>query len=635
MTRLYKRNRICYMLLIFALIVCNATGIAFAQSPLAVSGKVTSDDGEALPGVSVVVKGTTQGTVTGVDGDFSLQVPDANSILVFSFIGFSSKEVAVNGATNLNVTLSEDAAALEEVVVIGYGERERKDVVGSIASMNAEEIEKSVALSPELAMQGRMPGVFVSSPGGNPNARPTVRIRGVGTFGNAEPLYVVDGIPITENTGWGDDIRGSQNIMNLINPNDIESISVLKDAAASAIYGVRAANGVILITTKSGKAGKPRIEINAQKGVQNITNTYDLLNTQQLVGLINESFDNRPAEEANRPLEAQPGSAVYRGNDPTYDWQTPLLNRNAVIEDYSARISGGSETTTYYVGAGYARTESVLLNNSNERYTISTNIDTKPNKYISTGITYRLSYLEGVDNTIGDLPGMANTSPWQPIYDPNGPGGYAEVVDVTYVENPNYDPSKVDPGFPYNQDEITRLYGIETNSNNFARMNFRDMDYHILRNMGSAFVQVEPITGLKFRGNLQVDWIYNKRTSWDSNEGVLFNITPTNPYQGVGGLSKGFYGERETRNLTLNKEFLINYTKGFGQHNLDATFLATDYEFQFRTLDISDKDNPSADPLKRNVDNRPPYVNGFTGRDRASLLGYMGRISIIMRANII
>jgi TonB-dependent starch-binding outer membrane protein SusC len=234
-----------------------------------ITGTVTSEeDGAAVPGVNVIAKGTTIGTITDSNGRYSIAVADNTTTLIFSYVGFQTQEVEIGNRQTVDVKMVLDIKTLQDIVVIGYGERDKKDLTGAISSVKADEISKSVAMQPELAMQGRMTGVFVSTPGGNPNARPTVRIRGQGTFGNAEPLYVIDGIPIVEfgngvNDGLVGDIRGNVKVFNLINPSDIESISVLKDASAGSIYGARAAHGVVLITTKRGKQGRPKVEFNA------------------------------------------------------------------------------------------------------------------------------------------------------------------------------------------------------------------------------------------------------------------------------------------------------------------------------------------------------------------------------------
>ena len=223
---------------------------ALTNEPAAItiSGRVTDDKGEAIPGVNVLLKGTTLGTATNTDGNYSLAIPDgsANGTLVYSFIGFITEEVPINNRTTIDVSLRPDIQSLSEVVVIGYGERERKDLTGSIGSVSAVEINRTPIVSPDQALQGRVSGVNVTAGNGDPSARQVIRIRGVGTLGSNDPLIVIDGVPLAEVgiTGGGisnfENVRYNQNPLSLINPNDIESIDVLKDASAAAIYGVRA-----------------------------------------------------------------------------------------------------------------------------------------------------------------------------------------------------------------------------------------------------------------------------------------------------------------------------------------------------------------------------------------------------------
>lgn len=329
-----------------------------------VRGRITdSTSNTGLSGINVTIKGTTRGTITDANGNFTIAA-SRGDVLQVSAVGYLAQEITVGNNTTINVPLTGRNAQLSEVVVIGYGTRQRKDVTGAVSQVSAKDIEKSTAVSPELALQGRAAGVFVNAGGGDPQARPTVRIRGVNTFGFAEPLYVVDGVPIYEGgagvtTGATGDIRSPINVFSMINPNDIESISVLKDASAAAIYGVRASNGVILITTKKGKSGRPKVEVASYYGVQNIPKTYNVLNTQQYYGLVREAYNNNP--DANTTFEQKfgarydPASPLYTGNNPTYNWQEELLNKNASLQDHSVRISGGSEATTYYASVGYTR----------------------------------------------------------------------------------------------------------------------------------------------------------------------------------------------------------------------------------------------------------------------------------------
>lgn len=655
---IYPINLMISMKKVLLLCCCLVSAwAAFAQQQ-AVTGKVTDGvDGPPLPGVSILVKGTTTGTTTDVDGNFRISA-GSTDVLVFSFIGFEQQEITVGTQTNITVSLIASALELGEIVVIGYGEREKRDLTGAISSVSSEDLAKSTFMNPELAMQGRMAGVFVSSAGGNPNARPVVRIRGVSTFNNAEPLYVVDGVPMMEfgagRTGMEGDIRGGQNVLNLINPGDIESISVLKDASASAIYGSRAANGVVLITTKRGKQGKPVVEFNALRGVQNIPNRYETLNTAEYTSLYQEMLDNDylyrtqqgpNADPANpyawdipsqryfnvfNPNVADTSYYQYLGNSDTYDWQNELVNKNAVIEDYSVRVSGGSESTNYYIGTGYSRTESPLIQNFNERYSISTNVQTTISKVLEAGVLLRASYLEALDNTIGDLDLASRVSPWQPIYDPNDPTGFMRSTDVTFAPNPAFDLSLADPGPSMNivgSTDQNRPFGAETSSNMFAQMALAKTDYSLLKNFGTLYLQAQPIEGLKLRGGLSVDYTFNRRNTWDHTvESVRFSETPENPYANQDGTSVGTLGQRNTRNINIITDLTINYNKTFRNHTFDVLLNASNQDFKY---DFNGVSSPQryANPQYQTIGGLRRFNDGQTNKDAKAIQGYVGRIS--------
>jgi TonB-dependent starch-binding outer membrane protein SusC len=600
-----------------------------------VSGKVTdASDGTGLPGVSVLVKGTSNGTATDADGTFTINATNED-VLTFSFIGFESQEITVGAQTTIDVKMAPSMQELSEVVVIGYGEREKKDVTGAISSMDADDISKSTAMTPQLAMQGRMAGVLVSTPSGDPFARPNVQIRGVATFGFAEPLYVIDGIPVLEGAASSpnageQDIRSPINIMTSINPNDIESISVLKDASSAAIYGVRASNGVILITTKKGKAGRPKVEFSAQRGVQNVIKKFDMLNTADYTRLYQEAYANNPEEAGNLPSEFDPTSSNYLGNSPTYNWQDQLAHKNAVIEDYSLRVSGGNESTTYYVSGGYGRTEGSLIQSSLDRYSVATNVTSKVSKVIETGVNLKLSYNEALDNTGTDLSYVATAPPWQPIYDATDPTGYAPSAIINYetTPNPDFDPSSVNSGPLYNLDgDPIYTYGPATRGNVFASQQLNKTDYAMLRTLGNAYLQIEPLKGLKFKGSVSGDYYFNLRKMWINYDSYVFSQTPGNRYAGHDGTSKGSYAERQSRNFNLITEFSINYNRSFGDHNVDVLLNAMDQKATWSYTDASSAQVNSTDPALRSVSNRPPYNGTFTGRRPQRLQGYLARVS--------
>ncbi|SFD90937.1 SusC/RagA family TonB-linked outer membrane protein [Spirosoma endophyticum] len=605
-----------------------------------VSGRVTDENGAGLPGVNVSEQGTTNGTTTDAEGKFRLLVDGTNSVLVFSFLGYQTLTRSVGTGTAFNVRLQPDVRSLSEVVVIGYGERQRKDLTGAVSVVGGDELVKNKALNPELAMQGRLPGVFVSTPGGAPNARPTVRIRGVNTLGYNDPLYVVDGVPITEygsgppqsgNAAQATDLRGNVNILNMINPNDIESISVLKDASSAAIYGVRAANGVVLITTKRGKVGRPRLELSASRGIQNLPKRYDVLDVPDYVALVREMYANNPAQAANLPAIYKDGNAAYLGNLPRTDWQSALINKNAVTEDYSAKVSGGSESTTYYVSGGYSRTESPLQQNNFKRYSLALNLTSKVNRWLEVGLTNRLSYVDALDNTQSDLSSAWRYAPWQPIYAQAGfPAydGFAQTVNPTFAVNPAFDPTKISlGGGPYTITNTGLLYGTATRGNVLGQWDTRTNNYSMLRTLGSAYIQVEPLKGLKIKGTLSADWYITTRNQWQSVDSYRFSSPFTNTFSATNGTSKGQITQRILRNYNLVKEFSVNYNHAFGGHSVDLLFNAMDQQYGASSTGAANTQINYYNPDALALLNTAPYSTGQIIPENNALQGYLGRLS--------
>lgn len=613
----------------------------FAQENVTVSGTVIDPDTKApLSNVSVMVKGTTNGVVTNQSGAYTIAAP-VGSTLVFSYLNSSPEERKITKAGNVNVAISSKPKALDEVVVIGYGTRKSKDLTGAVSTVNSKDIEKSTSMTPELAMQGKAAGVFIESGGGEPSARPTIRIRGTNTFGYAEPLYVIDGVPMFEGgsgvTGGAiGDIRSPVNIFSLINPSDIESMTVLKDASSAAIYGVRASNGVILITTKKGRSGKARIDFTASYGTQNIAKTQKLLNTQQYFGILREAYASNP--DAGTSFEQKFGerydqnSPLYAGNFPTYDWQDVIKNKNAQLQDYNIRASGGTENFTYYFSGGYAKTESPLKANYLERYSIASNVDAKVSKVFSAGLNLRLSKTYSLDNTNASLTELLSTQPFQPIYNPNDPSGFQATGAGTLIPNPAYDPTKLDPGPAYifdPNDDVKLLWGEQSRYNPLALQKYNKGYFNLLTALGSAYVQVEPITGLKIKGTLAGNYYFNFRTSFVDNESWRFFQPPTNPFQGaMDPFAKGRLGERNTRTINLNKELTVNYNRTFfNDHNIDLLLGASEQLGQWFVSDLSGQVNYS-NPQYWGISNRPPNTNGFSNLlQEDGLLGYYGRLS--------
>lgn len=333
--------------LTLCLLVFFSVGL-FAQS-ITVKGLVKDEAGEPIIGASVLVKGSSQGTITDFDGNFTLSNVNKNSTLEVSYVGYIAQEV--KAAANLTITLKEDAKLLDDVVVIGYGVQKKSVVTASIAKVSAEDLEGKSRLRAEDALKGLAAGVTVTSASGQPGSKSMIRIRGNGTINNNDPLYIIDGLAT------------DQNGMELVNPSDIESIEVLKDAASGAIYGARAANGVILVTTKKGKLGKAQINYNGSWGFQSAWKHRDVTGATDYAVLQNEKYING----GFAPLYADPYKLKdANGNEIKgfgTDWQELLFNNNAPITQHDVSVSGASEKVNYYVSLGYFSQEGIVGGN--------------------------------------------------------------------------------------------------------------------------------------------------------------------------------------------------------------------------------------------------------------------------------
>ncbi|PPK99360.1 TonB-linked outer membrane protein, SusC/RagA family [Parapedobacter indicus] len=585
-----------------------------------ISGRVTDDQGNPLEGVTVRVKETNEATTTNSAGEYQISVANGGNTLVYSIIGYESAERIVGDRLSIDVSLRISLSDLDEVVVIGYGSRQKKDVTTSISTIGSKEISKSISMTPELAMQGRMTGVHVSGNTGSPMARPTIRIRGVNTWGVTEPLYVIDGIPVTE-LGSGvegqdervRDVRGPINVMAMIDPNDIESISVLKDASAAAIYGVRAANGVVLITTKKGATEKPTIGVSARHGIQNIVNDWEVMNTQQYVRF----YENAYAQNPNFVLDGvfNPQSSEYLGNTPeTFDWQNAIINKNAPNQEMSVRVSGKTDATNYYTSASFASAEGTLIGERLDRYSFNVKLDNRFNKWLKTGVNYRLAYVEGNDNLQSNLIDRAETPPWQPIYDPHGPSflrGFAQVAK-------GYDENGVWSG--------EKRYGEGTRVNSVALSQLNFLDYKSLRNMGNAFLEVNPLSGLSIKGSISIDWYRHDRFRFDDYNGAYFSYGTT-PTDRGGGNSVGLYSERGTTNFNLIKELTVNYRKAIGQHRFDVTLNGMDQQYSAKYATAESEFMTTKEKHLLALGGENQYTLIESERFRWALQGLMGRLS--------
>jgi TonB-linked SusC/RagA family outer membrane protein len=418
--RLLRYRKLSLSLL---LLICSFV-LASAQNSKTVKGTVVSIDNEPLVGVTIQQIGTTNGILTDVNGAFSVNVPTGSTLRI-SYVGYVTKEVKVTGSTSqLKVILKEDNKMLDEVVVMGYGVQKKKLVTGATVQVKGDDIEKLNTVSPLGALQSKTPGVSITQASGMPGEGYKVNIRGLGTTGDSAPLYIIDGIT-------GGDI-------NSLNPADIESIDVLKDAASAAIYGSRAANGVILVTTKQGKAGKTQLSYDGYIGIQNVYRMPDLLNAQEYAMIMNEERYEDGLTPYDFAALVPDWKKIENGTWNGTNWMEEVRNKNAIITNHAINISGGSENSTFSTGLSYTYQDGILgkpCQPNYTRYTVRINSDHKILKAhghdlltVGENVIYTYTQNRGInigDNYSNDIRNMLLTSPFLPNLDENGSYHYA------------------------------------------------------------------------------------------------------------------------------------------------------------------------------------------------------------------
>ena len=484
-TRLLKHQLSRYSLAIMLGVLIGSMPLALSaadhQTAITVTGKITDQAGAPLPGVNVLEKGTTNGTVTDTQGSYSITVASGESVLVFSFIGTTTQEVLVGTQTEISVQLLDDAETLSEVVVIGYGTQEKKDITGAVASVKNEEFNKGIMNSPEQLLQGKVAGVNVTSASGEPGSPQAITIRGAGSVrSGSTPLFVVDGLAL-DNSGTG----GATNPLNFLNPQDIETIDVLKDASATAIYGARGANGVVLITTKKGKAGHPTVGFSSNFGVSNLTNKIPVLGADE--------FRTKVVEIGGELTDL--GGAT--------DWQK-IITRTAYTQNYNLTFGGGSEGLTYYASLGLQDQEGILKNNDLKRYTGRINVSQKLlkdrlNLDLNLNATTTVSDRPNIEAIIGNA---LSLNPTYPAYDAEG--------------NPSIFPDVTNPLFQLDSyDDITnttRIIGNISPSFEIIKGLVYKLNFGVDNSSSDRDVQSKPSTTPQQIGDLDSYFVNNKNT---------------------------------------------------------------------------------------------------------------------------
>jgi TonB-linked SusC/RagA family outer membrane protein len=493
------------------------------KSAFSVTGTVQDEDGQPLIGVNILVKGSGTGTVTDLDGAFSLELSDGQETLVFSYTGYEVQEVPVNGRNRLQIIMTESISQLEEIVVVGYGTVRKRDLTGSVGSLESKEFEDEVISNVSQGLQGKVAGVNVTTGTGAPGGNMIVRIRGNNSvIGSNDPLYVIDGFPVTSGN------IGETNILSTINPGDIESIEVLKDASATAIYGSRGSNGVILITTKQGKSGANRVDFETSMGMRNVERTIDMMNSEQFIELANERLVN---DGLNPQFSPQEAAALAQTNT---DWQDEIF-RPALVQNHTLRFSGGNDQTRYLVSGNYFSEEGIILGSDFERGSMRFNLDKEIGSRFE--LSSRLTFSRSVNNQINDDLVMISVLQAPPFFEP-----YNE--DGTYVPGAELKPFAFSPSTGDNPVAVARE---QLNKNRIDR---------VLANISGSYQLLE---GLTLKVLLGVDQLSTQRDAFS-------------PRVVEGGLPAGSGSKRFASTSSFLNENTLNYNATLGGNDrLDVT----------------------------------------------------------------
>lgn len=536
-----------------------------AQNQKTITGTILDEKGESVIGASVIVKGTINGTITDVDGKFSLNVNE-NDILTVSYLGFISQEIPVAGKSSLQITMKENVEMLNEIVVVGYGVMRKKDLTGAVSSIDAKSMQDKPVANIGEALQGRASGVQIINSGA-PGSNVSIRIRGISTINNSEPLLVIDGVPT--------DLS-----LNSLNMEDVQSVDVLKDASATAIYGSRGANGVVLITTKKGKSGDGVVSFSANWGIQNATSVPEMLNASQFASYHNDMIANYNGTEnlMQRPDFVDP-TTLGTGTD----WMDELL-RTSLIQNYSISYSGGTDKSNYYVSAGILDQEGIVINTSYKRYTIQFNGESKVKPWLKFGNNITLSHDVKKQGSYNIRDAMA-AQPTQSVYDENG--------SYSGPENPAY------------------WYGDIKNPVGNAKVNSqRTNGYNLL---GNVFAEINLLDKFTFKTLGGVDAKF-----WDKT-----NFNPKYDWKPI-SQPESYRYEESNKSLTYLWDNTLTYIDTFNKnHHLNVMIGSSAQNNVYNKMNasvqgfLSDKNNQLSNGLNK------PTVGGT--KNDWSLLSFMGR----------
>jgi len=556
-----------------------------------ISGVITEESGDPLPGATIMVKGTNIGTVTDLEGVYKITIPDEieNPILEFSFIGFSPREVPVGAQTEINVALSDNFASLNEVVVIGYGAVKKSNLTGAVSSVKASDIQQTPITSIDQGLVGRASGVMVTQTSGMPGAVASIRIRGSSSLqGGNEPLYVIDGFPIYSGSGFGE-TGGNAQMSGLatINPADIASIEILKDASATAIYGARAANGVVLITTKSGQEGRDQITFDAYYGVQKVVQKIDVMNALDYATLVNEAYTN----DGLNPVYSSDKMAELQANPKGTDWQEEVF-RTAPIQNYQLSFSGGDKKTNYAVSGNYFNQEGVIINSGFKRYSARLNITRNISNRFKLGTNFNVSKTQS--NAVptdaggqgGVVTGAMKFNPVLPVYTNKDLGVYTQVNS---------------PGIIYPNPVGSALEQVRESA--------------MLRVLGNIYGEWEFIPDLKGKVSFGTDLV---NTKFDT-------FIPSNIFESNGVASATVNGGYTTNWLNENT---LSWNKEIaGIHSISLLGGITFQKNFYESLRASSQDFVNNSLEENSLGSGAIYNQPASSKTEWSLVSYLGRVN--------
>jgi TonB-linked SusC/RagA family outer membrane protein len=547
------------------------------------NGKVLDEKGQALPGATVAVKGTSKGTVTNNAGMFTLKDVPANAPLLVTFQGYESTTVDIRGQSAITVTLKADISKLGDVVVVGYGTQKKIASTGSIASVKGADITQTPVTNVAQGLAARVPGVQITQNNAAPGGNISVRIRGTNSInGSSEPLYIIDGIQISNSGGVGD-----VSPLSTINPNDIESVEILKDASSTAIYGARGANGVVLITTKRGKSGATRVQLDMYRGIQNITKTLNMLNATEFAKLENDIY--------NSQIYTDPASLGQGTN-----WQD-VIYRQANVQNYQASVSGGSEKTQFSLSGNYFDQEGIIISSDFKRYSLRTTLDHTISNHFKVGTSVLTSYT--INNNI---PTGINSI--------DGPLVTQSIVGATLGAPPTLVPYKDDGSvYPF-ADQFNGRYREVSNPVGLAQITNRNT---IRRTLANVYGEAKIISGLTYRASFNAD-VANTLNDYYS---PIYILGKAEVNANSGQAAKG-----NVNTTNWLHESILTYNHDFGQHNIKFTGVYAIQSNLYNDNSINANGFPNDATGNEAVQlavNRTVSSN----RSKESLNSYMGRIN--------